>query len=114
MRDIAKYMLSCYVILLSHVIYQVNGNLLIPVWLIYLVNLPIPSVSNFVWGSFKEDPNIEEKYEKVFKDESKFIIPLYTFWVCDFMTWFWCLLVTSDKYDFEGVPFLENKIETVG
>lgn len=113
-RDIAKYMLSCYVILISHIIYQFNGNLLIPMWLIYLVNLPIPSVANVVWGLFKEDPNIEKKDEKAFQDDRRFNIPLYMFWVCDFITWFWCLLVTSDKYDFEGIPLLENKIESAG
>mmetsp|Transcript_87881 Transcript_87881/g.121126 ORF Transcript_87881/g.121126 Transcript_87881/m.121126 type:complete len:210 (+) Transcript_87881:342-971(+) len=74
----------------------------------------MPLMTKMFWSKFREDPNIDAKSEKAYQDEQGFLIPLYLFFFCDFFTWFWCLLVTSDNYEFEGIPFLENKINTAG
>ena len=38
--DIMPYFTASYVFVVSHAVYQLSGNLLVPIWLGYLLNLP--------------------------------------------------------------------------
>lgn len=44
MRDIAPYFAPSLIIMFAHVIYAYTGNLLLPIWLMYLVT----PISNFI------------------------------------------------------------------
>jgi len=39
LKDIAPYFLTTYAFVVSHIVYQMTGNLLVPIWLAYTVNL---------------------------------------------------------------------------
>ena len=39
-EEVAPYYMPCYVFVVSHVVYQLTGNLLIPIWLAYMLNMP--------------------------------------------------------------------------
>ena len=38
-RDILPYFMASYTFVISHIVYQMTGNLLIPIWLAYMVSM---------------------------------------------------------------------------
>ena len=38
-RDILPYFMASYTFVISHIVYQMNGNLLIPIWLAYMASM---------------------------------------------------------------------------
>ncbi len=44
MRDIAPYFAPSFIIVFAHLIYMYTGNLLLPIWLMYLVT----PISNYI------------------------------------------------------------------
>ena len=38
--DVCPYFLASYTFVVSHLVYQLTGNLLVPIWLAYSFNLP--------------------------------------------------------------------------
>jgi len=90
-RHVAPYFLPCYVFVVSHLVYYyTRGNLAWPLLIAYLLNFP-------VWGNFwgEKETNLDQESEIIFKNDLRFLIPLYLFVFCDWVTWIWCLHVVS-------------------
>jgi hypothetical protein len=38
--EVAPYYMPCYVFFVSHIVYQTTGNMLVTIWLAYILNMP--------------------------------------------------------------------------
>ena len=56
-RDVAPYFLASYAFLVSHIVYQWTGNLLIPIWLAYVVNM------RSFWRRNYQETNLDDTSE---------------------------------------------------
>lgn len=77
----------------QHLMYWLlNGNLMWPLLLAYAINYPY-----FKWTakiSWQEN-NFDRKAEKIFKEDKRFMGPVYMFVAFDCLTWVWCLATVS-------------------
>lgn len=95
--DICPYFLASYAFIVSHVIYQLTGNLLVPIWLAYLINLPS------IWRKESTpEANLDLASEKAFAKDKRFYLPLYVFVAIDVLNWIWCLCIVAEKNPAEG------------
>ena len=106
-NDIMPYFTASYVFVVSHAVYQMSGNLLVPIWLGYLLNLP------YLWRKeeYKES-NLDAVSERVFAKDKRFFLPLYFFVFIDALNWIWCLFVVSGSNPLQGTQYsfiFENK-----
>lgn len=93
--EVAPYYLPSYVFVVSHIVYQMSGNLLIPIWLAYILNMPnCWQIWNFT--SKSAETNLCKASERVFSKDKRFYGPLYVFVLNDLLTWLWCLCLVSD------------------
>ena len=92
MRDIAPYFLPSYAFAVSHIVYQMTGNLLVPIWLAYTVNL-----KNFWRKKTQAETNLDLPSEQAFAKDKRFLLPLYVFVANDLLNWLWCLFLVSGK-----------------
>lgn len=88
-----------------------TGNLLIPIWLAYMLNIP---TCWQVWNatSTAAETNLSKASERVFSKDKRFYGPLYMFVLNDCLTWIWCLFVVSGMNPLTGTEFeylFENK-----
>ena len=90
--DIMPYFMASYAFVVSHVVYQMTGNLLIPIWLAY-----IASLSSFWRGADYTESNLDKPSEKSFSKDKRFMLPLYTFVLNDTLNWIWCLFIVSGQ-----------------
>ena len=90
MRDIAPYFAPSFIIIAAHFIYVYTGNLLLPIWMMYLA-CPISN-----WIAQEDNQNLSQKSEKAFHMDKRFWIPLYSFNILETLTWIWALIVMSD------------------
>ena len=93
LRDVAPYYLPCYVFVVSHVVYHfTSGNLILPILLAYMLSYP-------VWGKYwgEKETNLDPKSEVLFKNDKRFMGPLYAFVLCDWLTWIWCFYIVSSS-----------------
>ena len=91
LRDIAPYFLASYAFIVSHIIYQLSGNLLVPIWLAYMISL------GAFWRSKDyTESNLDSASERAFLNDKRFLLPLYLFVVNDTLNWLWCLCVVAD------------------
>jgi len=76
-----------------------TGNIMIPIvafqtWCIVL---------HFIWGDQHQDKkNLSRKSEKVWLNDFRFNLPM---WSCVFLevsTWIWALIICSDKVKFDS------------
>mmetsp|Transcript_11372 Transcript_11372/g.15290 ORF Transcript_11372/g.15290 Transcript_11372/m.15290 type:complete len:216 (-) Transcript_11372:668-1315(-) len=88
-RDIAPYFLATYAFVISHIVYQVSGNLLVPIWLAYVVNL------NTFWRKDYGEMNLDEASERTWSRDKRFLLPLYAFVAVDTLNWLWCMCVVA-------------------
>jgi len=91
MRDIAPYFAPTFVLFFSHFVYMYTGNLLLPVWIMFLA-CPI---CNFLLP--EDNQNLAQKCEKAYHNDKRFWLPLYAFIFAETATWLWALIVMSDK-----------------
>ena len=91
MRDIAPYFAPSFVLVFAHIIYMYTGNLLLPVWLLFLA-CPI---ANHI--APEDNTNLAQKCEKAYLNDKRFWLPLYAFNFVETVTWIWALIVVSDE-----------------
>lgn len=110
LRDVGPYYLPCYVFVVSHLIYQFSGNLVWPIFLAFLFNFPLLGLT---YGT--AEFNLDAKSEAVFKEDRRFLGPLYAFLLCDYLTWLWCFFVVSGtQVSFLPAWLFEAKLTTPG
>jgi alkane 1-monooxygenase len=95
LSEVAPYYLPSYVFVVSHIVYQISGNLLIPIWLAYMLNMPNCWQ---IWNFTKQaaETNLCKESERVFTRDKRFLGPLYVFVLNDCLTWLWCLCLVAD------------------
>lgn len=77
----------------QHLIYYYcRGNLCWVLFLAYLFNFPYFSYNR---KRARKETNLDRQSEKVWKNESSFMGPLYAYVLMDALTWVWCLCVVS-------------------
>ena len=91
MRDVAPYFAPSFIIVFAHICYAYTGNLVFPIWLMYLA-CPI---CNFFLP--EDNQNLTQKCEKAYNNDKRFWLPLYTFNLLETLTWIWALIVVSDE-----------------
>ena len=88
-----------------------SGNLLIPIWLAYILNMPnCWQIWNFT--STSAETNLCKASERVFLKDKRFFGPLYVFVLNDCLTWLWCLCLVSDYNPLANTAYsflFENK-----
>ena len=99
-RDIVPYFLPSYAFAVSHFVYKMTGNLLVPIWLAYTVNL-----KNFWRKKTKAESNLDQLSEQAFAKDKRFFLPLYFFVANDVLNWLWCLFLVSDKNPLSDTPY---------
>jgi len=107
MRDIAPYFAPSFIIIFAHVIYAYTGNLLLPIWIMYLIT----PIGNFI--APEDNQNLTQKCERAYLNDKRFLAPLYAFNICETLTWLWALIVMSDQVNINCYWF-QNKPETNG
>ena len=90
MRDVAPYFLASYAFVVSHVVYQMTGNLLVPIWLAYIFNL-----SSF-WRKDYVETNLDLNQDRIWSKDKRFMLPLYSFAFVDTVNWLWCLCLVAN------------------
>ena len=93
-----------YIFLINHFVYQYAGNMLIPLWLALMINCPIWKVSL----RRRPETNLDNPSAAIFKQDGRFLLPLYLYTWLDFLTWVWALVLFSEtdssaKYLLESV-----------
>lgn len=90
LRDIVPYFLASYAFMVSHIVYQLTGNLIVPIWLAYIFSL------SAFWRS-KEyvEGNLDKASERAFQKDKRFMLPLYSFVIIDALNWLWCLCLVA-------------------
>ena len=90
-RDILPYFMASYTFVISHIVYQMTGNLLIPIWLAYMASM------SQLWYNKKDykETNLDRESESLFNKDKRFMLPLYTFVLNDTLNWIWCLFLVS-------------------
>ncbi len=73
-----------YVYLVSHLVYFYTGNLMISVWMMFVLN-PIMCVLLLKKGE-GEIPNLPTHLEKKYSEDKRFLIPLYLYLFIDTLT----------------------------
>ena len=92
-RHVLPYYAPCFMLIGQHVVYfTCNGNF----WLILLVAYAI----NFPYFKGKatiprQESNLDRSTEKLFKEDQRFMGPLYLYVLLDCLSWLWCLCVVS-------------------
>ena len=89
--------MACYVYVVSHIVYQMTGNLLVPIWLAYIF-----SAEQFWRRKDYHESNLDQASEKAFRADKRFILPVYTFVYFDTLNWLWCLFVAGGLNPLEG------------
>ena len=93
MRYVAPYFAPSFILVFAHIIYAYTGNLLFPVWLMFLacpiMNALLP----------EDNENLAQKCEKAFHNDKRFWLPLYVFSFLETITWIWALIVISDDFN---------------
>mgnify|MGYP001030670827 FL=1 len=107
MRDIAPYFAPSFIIIFAHFIYAYTGNLLLPIWLMYLVT----PIGNFI--APEDNQNLTQKCERAYLNDKRFWAPLYAFNILETITWLWALIVMSDQVNIDCYWF-QLKPETNG
>lgn len=69
--------------------YCMNKNPFLHVWVAYSC-LPVLD-----WAFPLDKKNLTSEEEKAFEKDKRFLIPLYTYWILDFMTYVWALNIVS-------------------
>ena len=101
------YFLTSYAFIVSHFVYYTSGNLLVPIWLAYLVSLP-----QFWRRGRLQESNLDAHTEQAYSKDQRFMWPLHLFVFCDTLNWLWCLCVVSGTNPFAGTTigcFFENR-----
>lgn len=98
--DIAPYFLASYAFLVSHIVYQMTGNLLVPIWLAYLANL-----TSFKRGAGYSESNLDPQSERVFAKDRRFMLPVYAFVLNDTLNWLWCLCLVGGVNPLSGSQY---------
>lgn len=96
-KEILPYFMASYAFVVSHIAYQMTGNLLIPIWLAYLL-----SMSQFWRSPDYHETNLDQASETVFKRDWRFIVPVYAFVINDALHWYWCMFIVSGWNPLEG------------
>ena len=78
-----------YFILFYYCWYFMNHNVMILLMFIYLL-VPIVDILLPM-----DKYNLKNKEAKHFEKDQRFLIPLYTFWILDFFSYFWAIYVFS-------------------
>lgn len=97
MRDVMPYFMASYAFIVSHAVYQLSGNLLVPIWLAYMASL-----SSFWRGPDYTETNMDKESERKFSKDHRFMLPLYTFVLNDTLNWLWCLIIVSGQNPLES------------
>jgi hypothetical protein len=107
MRDVAPYFAPSVIIVFAHIVYIYTGNLLLPIWLMYLA---CPIV-NFI--AQEDNQNLAQKCERAYLNDKRFWLPLYSFNILETITWLWALIVMSDQVNI-NLYWFQLKPETNG
>jgi alkane 1-monooxygenase len=91
-KDIIPYFLPVYIYIFSHIIYYLSGNMMISVWLMFVLN---PVMTYIFDDAANERPNIHPSLEKKYMEDKRFLIPLYLYIIVDTLTHIWALCVVS-------------------
>jgi len=94
-RDVMPYMAPSFVVIITHVIYHYTGNMMFPVWAMYLAAY----LNGCGMLGPGDNTNISAKSQTAWANDKRFCIPLYTFTVIETISWMWCLVVMSDIVD---------------
>jgi hypothetical protein len=89
-RDVFPYFSSSFTLLFAHMIYTFTGNLMLPIWLMYVV-VPL----NGLMGP-GDNTNISDKCQAAWANDKRFLLPLYLYTFLETISWIWALTVMSD------------------
>lgn len=76
-------------------------------FLSYLINFPY---YKFTAKQAQSETNLDRTTEKIFKEDSRFLGPLYLFVLMDFCTWIWCLALIGGVYPSWASSFFNDRI----
>lgn len=106
MKDIVPNFLPVYIYIISHIVYYYTGNLVISVWMMFILN---PVINSFYKKGEGETPNVPKHLEKKYTEDKRFLIPLYLYLLVDTLTQIWSLIVVSDVVHIDH-PLFANKM----
>ena len=90
-NDVLPYYTPSLFFILEFIFYfQLNGNLLLVMLLGFIINFPFKGASQY-----PKEFNLSRISEKLFKEDARFMGPLYAYVALDALTWLWCLCVIS-------------------
>jgi hypothetical protein len=96
LKDILPYYLPCITFLAQLALYYfANGNIMWGLFAAYMINFP------YLKSSAKlpqQETNLDKHSEKIFKEDKRFMGPLYLYVLLDTLVWIWCLCVVSGVY----------------
>lgn len=90
-NDVLPYYTPSLFFILEFIFYfKLNGNLLLVMLLGFIINFPFKGASQY-----PKEFNLSRISEKLFKEDARFMGPLYAYVALDALTWLWCLCVIS-------------------
>lgn len=107
-EDVLPYYVPCLMSIVQHGLYYFcGGNLLIAMFVGMVSNYPHYGKQI---RAHETEQNLDRQSEKVWKEDKRFMGPLYAFVTLDVLTWIWCLCVISGVYPAWAAPFCQDKI----
>lgn len=95
-------------VLVQHALYLwCGGNLLIAMFIGMISNFPYYREQ---MRAHETEENLDRKSEKLWKEDKRFMGPLYAYVALDTLSWLWCLCVISGVYPEWAAPFCQDKI----
>lgn len=85
-----------------------NGNMLWVILFAYIINFPYYQYNR---KKAQKETNLDRASENVWKNDWRFMGPLYAYVAADALTWVWCMCVVSGRYpSFMPAWVFEDKI----
>ena len=91
-RDVVSYFLPSVVYIGVYIAFWSTGNMLVGAWLMY-IGTPL-----YNYFFLYDDHNIARKNEKAWINCKLFLIPMYTFELLQTLSWIYCMMLFSTKY----------------
>jgi len=110
MRDMFPCFGFTILMFVAHIVQYYSKNNMLFMFFLLFYNLIGSSAFNMVTET--DNFNLSKKVEKVYHNDWRFLLPLYSMVFFETLNWIWCLIVVSDKVHFEHPWFHMHKLET--